>query len=92
MNKSNKSERKAIASKSQESKSWDFLYEIFEKIERWRTENRSPDVAVEAEDSCLNGQMFLLPLTVREAVEVWFPTVKVTVPESVVVTPLSVRL
>lgn len=33
-----------------------------------------------------------LPLTVREAVELWFPTVKVTVPESAVVTPLSVRL
>lgn len=35
---------------------------------------------------------FPLPLTVREAVEVWFPTVKVTVPESALVTPLSVRL
>lgn len=33
-----------------------------------------------------------LPLTVREAVEVWLPTVKVTVPESALVTPLSVRL
>lgn len=34
----------------------------------------------------------ILPLTVKEAVEVWLPTEKVTVPESALVTPLSVRL
>lgn len=34
----------------------------------------------------------ILPLTVKEAVEVWLPTEKVTVPESAFVTPLSVRL
>ena len=36
--------------------------------------------------------IFILPLTVKEAVEVWLPTVKVTVPESAVVTPRSLRL
>lgn len=37
-------------------------------------------------------ERFILPLTVKEAVEVWLPTEKVTVPESAFVTPLSVRL
>lgn len=40
----------------------------------------------------LKYRILPLPLTVREAVEVWLPTVKVTVPESALVTPLSVRL
>lgn len=37
-------------------------------------------------------ERLILPLTVKEAVEVWLPTEKVTVPESAFVTPLSVRL
>lgn len=36
--------------------------------------------------------LHILPLIVKDAVEVLLPTVKVTVPESAVVTPLSVRL
>lgn len=58
---------------------------------------RSPNVMIEKKWHAFipvprKKKQFPLPLTVREAVEVWLPTVKVTVPESALVTPLSVRL
>lgn len=54
--------------------------------------NRRTPILLQRWNSAKKCQIFPLPLTVREAVEVWLPTVKMTVPESALVMPRKVRL